>query len=515
MLSIHSNLKGLSLGSALMISNFVWGADIAVVIDDSSGMCGYLTAPFAQNSYKQALMKLQEARNSGSLSMQVYYLSNPSKALSSGQAFDSIIAATSKSCPFKATSSPLHTSMDSKIIKESSVILVTDLLFDGGAAGSSDSRAKFIDQFDTLIKKSQQSEKTWFNVSAGMMGIKSNFNGPYYSTSGQPKIDLGIKPTERPFYLIWKSSTGKFWPFLNQMNLLWKTPNWSGKKWAHEGAFAIRFLPTFAIVQPKNNLLMLPVQPIFGKNAQGSYPAILPSSVFYGKKSGKLLDPVFSVDKVVSADAANPNECFSQGASPLELQFKKACGKDGAREQAFFGSDQPINSVVFAFPVLDHLDGIKRTISLIPTNGGYTNKAEINYRDAVNTSDALRQSKGADLAKGGVVLSVGSLRGAKSIFYNGSVGNNMLVYQLSEKYEVRPVQQMSAFMNKINVLWSSDVEPCVSADSSCQQADKATYQLSSLINSMNIRLSANQHAAELLNRAAPNQVVSLKMIATP
>lgn len=504
-------LKCFALSGAFIVSGSAWSADIAVVIDDSSGMCGYIAAPLAQNPYKQALMKLQEAKNAGGLSMDAYYLSDMRKPLSSGQVFDTLIAATAQNCPFKATSSPLHMAMDSQLIKAPSVILVTDLLFDGGAAGSSDSRAKFIDQFDLLSKKAQRSARDWFNVSAGMMGIKSVFNGAYYPTTGQPKVDLGAKPLERPFYIVWKSSTGQFWPFLNQMSLLWKTPNWAGKKWSYEGAFVARFLPTAALMKPNDSLFMHPVRPVFSKNAQGQYPAVLPPSIFYGKSAGKLLDPVFALPKVVDAEVANPNECFASGTTPVDLQFTVGCGKDGAREEAFFASEQPINSVVFAFPVLDRTDGIHRSMIIAPVSGGYTNKAEISYRDVVASSDALRQSKGIDQARGGVVLKIGSLRGAKSIFANGSVGNKTLSYQVTESYQVQPADHMTALMNKINPLWSADLEPCVGTQVSCPQANVATYQLSSLINSMNVRLAANQHAVDLLNRAAASQTATLIM----
>jgi hypothetical protein len=508
---IDYTLKCMALSGAFIISGAAWSADIAVIIDDSSGMCGYIAAPLAQNPYKQALMKLQEAKNAGGLSMEVYYLSNVRKPLSSGQVFDTIIAATAQTCPFKATSSPLHMAMDSQVIKAPSVILVTDLLFDGGAAGSSDSRAKFIDQFDALSKKAQRSARDWFNVSAGMMGIKSTFNGAYYPTSGQQKVDLGVKPLERPFYMVWKSSTGQFWPFLNQMTLIWRTPNWAGKKWSYEGAFAARFLPTAALMKPNDSFFMPPIRPVFSKNAQGQYPAVLPPSVFYGKSAGKLLDPVFALPKVVDAETANPNECFVGGATPAELQFTMSCGKEGAREEAFFASDQAINSVIFAFPTLDHTDGIDRSMIITPVAGGYSNKAEMSYRDVVASSDALRQSKGIDQARGGVVLKIGSLRGAKSIFANGAVGNNTLSYQVTERYQVQPADQVSTLMTKINPLWSADLEPCAGINAACSQANVATYQLSSLVNSMNVRLAANQHTVDLLNRASASQMATLRM----
>jgi hypothetical protein len=299
------------------------------------------------------------------------------------------------------------------------------------------------------------------------------------------------------------------------MTLLWRTPNWAGKKWSYEGAFAIRFLPTSASIKPVNSLYMPPVRSVFSKNAQGQYQAVLAPSVFYGKSGGKLLDPVFALPKVVDADTANPNECFVVGANPVSIQFITSCGKDGAREEAFFNSDQAINSVVLAFPTLEQADGIERSMTINPIEGGYTNKAEISYRDVVTVSDALRQSKGIDRALGGVVVKIGSLRGTKSIFANGAVGNKTLSYQIRESYQTKPSDEMSVSMSQINPLWSADQEPCITLDKSCEQAKKATYQLSGFVNSMTVRLAANQRAVDLLNRSATNQIAIVSIAPAP
>lgn len=203
----------LSLALILAIlSSISYAEKLAIVIDDSAGMCGYLDAPIERNAYKKSLQVLLKARDSSQLDVQAYYLSNLNKTMSLGTTLDQIIRADSKNCPFTATTSPLHFGLDEKKLGTDAIIMVTDLLFDEGITGSSDSRAALINRFDQFAENQQKNAQTWFNTSAGIIGVKSDFKGTYYSIQGQGKVDFSKQMTERPFYLVWMSKTNQFFP---------------------------------------------------------------------------------------------------------------------------------------------------------------------------------------------------------------------------------------------------------------------------------------------------------------
>jgi hypothetical protein len=490
------------------IGVFASAADISVVLDDSSGMCGYLDAPLAQNPYKLALMKLQEARNTSGKTIEVFYLSDLKKPLSSGLSFDTVVASNAKNCPFKATSSPLHNAFDTNILNKSSVILITDLLFDGGSSGSSDSRSKFIDQFDALRQNTPKTSKSWFSVSAGLMGVKSPFRGSYFSSTGQQKVDLS-QAVERPFYVVWKSSDSKFATFLNQMGLLWTVPDWKKKRNSDEGAVAFRFLPTSDYLLPKDSFYVPPITPLFEQRSL----ALGKPTVLYGKSSGKLLDPVLPPPQVVSAEAVNPQECFEASNQFNQLMFKASCAKDGAREDSFFDADQPISSVIIAYPLLKSIYGVKRSLKIDSLAGSFGNNAEIYLRD-YNQSEAVRYVADGKKLTSGVILKIGSIRGAKSIFSNHQTRDNVLSYRVSENYEPINSSDLLSSVQKISAAWSTEIEPCLKTDKTCHQANSATYQLSGLLNSMIVRLSANQHTANILNKESIGKYSEVRIVKT-
>lgn len=469
-------------------------ADVSIVIDDSAGMCGYLNAPLDKNAYKKGLQTLLHAKDTGSLSVNAYFLSNLNKPLLVGPTFDKIIQSTANNCPFTAVTSPLQQGIDLKKLKSSSVILVTDLLFDQGSQGSSESRSEFINTFDQLASSKQKSSKDWFTASAGIIGIKSLFTGTYYHIQNQGKIDVKDQ-VERPFYWVYLSSSPNFFPFLNQMTRVWATPNWAQKKLVIEGVYALRLLPVTALMSVKPGLFMPPVISSFQATFDPTASIAVPT-IYYGKSS-KQLDDVQPIDG--SGRYPIPSECFSTTASPKLIKFSAKCAKGGSNEEALYDAKEFPQSIILAFPMNNRVDGITRQYQVKTLDGGFGNAAQADYRDSA-ISQVYKKNNSASLNYPNLVLKIQELRSSKSLLLNSpSVKDKKLRLNLIESYAAQP-NAMQSIVPMADLYWSDDTEPCLDKSPTCLKATQTTYLFDTLISSLTTRLNANQRAATLLNQ---------------
>lgn len=478
-----------------LFAQYASAADLSIVIDDSAGMCGYLNAPAERNAYKKSLMRLLQAKDASHLDINAYFLSDLGKPLSVGTVLDQIGRSTATNCPFHAATSPLHAGIDLKKVKSASVILVTDLLFDEGAQGSSDSRSAFVNAFDQLARSKQKNASEWFSTSAGIIGIKSPFVGAYYSTQGQARTDFTESNVERPFYLVWLSSTPKIFPYLNQLNQLWGTVNWTNKKLAIEGIYPIRLLPLSHIISPKQGLFLAPVKSSFSPG-NNSYVNMKAPTIYYGKRS-KLMDDVLPIDG--SGKNPTPLECFNTTANPLLIKFSSSCAKGGSNEQAFYAAEPLPQDILLAYPLNNYAAGLNRIFNVQTVEGGFNNPAEAYYRTLASSQAFARNNpSGKDTAN--VIVKINGLRGSKSLISNSQlVQNKQLQLKLRESYSV----DSSATQGIVPVAtqyWSGSIEPCAGTTPDCQKAASGTYQLEGLVNSLITKLNANATAAALLNQ---------------
>ena len=476
-------------GVGMIMMSHAKAADLSIVIDDSAGMCGYLNAPLERSAYKKGLQTLLQAKDAGNLDVNAYFLSDLTRPLPLGPTLDKIIQSTAKTCPFMATTSPLQQGIDLKKVKSSSVILVTDLLFDQGSQGSSQSRSEFINHFDQLAFSKQKSSKDWFTASAGIIGIKSLFSGAYYNIHDRDKVDLKDQSVERPFYWVYLSTTPKFFPYLEQMTQVWSVPNWGSKKLAVEGIYAVRLLPLTALLSV-NGLSMAPVSSSF----------IVVPTIYYGKDSS-LVDDVLPING--TGDYPNPLECFMTTVNPLLVKFDVKCAKGGANENALYRAEKFPQSIILAFPVNNRVEGLSRQYQVQTMDGGFSNTAQAYYRDSNQSRVYQENNKKNNTEKLNIpnlIVKIQELHSSKSLLLNGTyVKDKNLRLSLVESYVVPP-NAMEAIVPTANLYWSDDNEPCVDKTTACQKASQSTYMLKDLISSLTTRLKANQRAVELLNQ---------------
>ena len=497
-------LKNLLCATLLGTTLPAYAADLSIVIDDSAGMCGYLAAPNDQNVYKKALMKLLQAQDATSLKVNAYFLSRLDQPLAVGTAIDRVLQGSATQCPFTAVESPLHQAVDLKKLKARSVVLVSDLLFDEGSSGGSHSRSQFVAAFDQLAKNNQHGISKWFGHSAGVFGLKAPFQGSYYSVHGTAAQKLSTASLERPVYVVWLSGDARFASFLNQMTYLWQVPNWSTKKLAVEGAFAVRLLPTTEIVSPKDGLYREAMRPSLSNKTQLPTPQIL-----YASAKVKSLDETMPTTS--SGEYPIVKECFKTTEDPLHIKFDAACAKDGANEQALFKASKAPDSVVINYSLNNHFAAIKRDFEINTNSQGFTNKAQGFYR---TTSDSqFYKANSHKRFNGNLVFYVKGLKGQKSFVDNSpQIQNKKLELEILEKFSAHP-HMMASIAKVSNQYWSAEQEPCLEKTSVCNKANTTTYMLDNLLQSLTTRLNANQKTAELLNaqyRQPTSLIISYK-----
>ena len=450
----------------------VHSADLAIVLDDSAGMCGYLQQGASKNTYKQALNALLQAKDASHLSVEAYFLSNLQQALPLGAVIDRIMASDQKNCVFKATTSPLHLALDLQTLKAKSAILVTDLLFDEGGQGSSNSRSSFVNAFDQVAKQSQQSYSKWFYNSAGIMGLKAPFEGSYYSVQQQRQLTLA--QTERPFYIVWLSTDGRFAPFLNQMNQLWSTPNWGDKKRIVQGAYTLRLLPTTQLVRVKDGLFQAALKPALQRQPQLT-------QMYYTRNLG---NKSTLMPTIQNGEYPLVKECFKTTEHPLKIQFSAQCAKDGSNENALFNAKNFPTNLVLDYQLKNEPSGFQRQFE-VTSGTGFQNTAKVHYQ-RLNVAAKLK-------------IELSNLKSAQSFISNSPrVQNKVLTLNIVEKFlsptSSTDIQQVA------KQHWSSNQEPCTEQNTACQQAQTTTYLFDQLTSSLVTRLNANQHSVNLLNQ---------------
>lgn len=521
MMSAVKNNILLGAFALLVLAMPAKATDVAVVLDDSKGMCGYLDAPFSKNRYKKTLNILEGARSASGLDVQVYFLSNLRHSQgNAGSTFDKVVNLNAENCTktYKAPISLLHGALGN-VGSASATVLVTDLLFDAGAGGSSDSRNAFVTAIDNLAQRGSASKEKWFNTSAGIVGIISPYSGEYWTAIDNRMVKLASQ--ERPFYLVWQTSDqNKFAKFLDALkDPLWKfqAENDAAEKpkVKTEKGRSAQIPPgvTETVRGDMFAMTLLPVAAMVPQNAgfTVSLPKPWHSTVgiptfFYAQQNAlKPNEPRVLNSNDMKREMINPTECFSSTQSPFVLQYSQACGENGAKESFFYQKDI-IKAIHVLYPINEIPRGIARQLTATSRQGQpYSNLVRASFHQNLSVSPYFVLPKNTQSV---LVFELYPIRASNSIFrgkVKGSQGQSKGPFVFSVKESYSAVGFTEADYKTIES-WSSEEEPC--GLSNCVSNNRNTLHLGALLRALVDRLGSNAKAAELLNRSTDQGTVS-------
>jgi len=336
----------------------VRAADVAVVIDDSSGMCGYMAD--SDSEYRRLLRRLQFALQETGASVELVRLSSLSgkrstNAVSSGAEAKRHLDQIEKAgkCPFNLATSPLH--LMHNVTGRKLTLLISDMIFDLGANGAVKSSSEFIDALERWWSTTTRGRRLneYFNASAGLLGFRSTFRGVYFTQQGSGQMEFK-SPVERPFYVFWKSADNQFSARLLR-TLADREQLASGR------AVALSVAP---IVRTTNDFGFRPPASITSLVESGS------ASVIYEFANRKA--------RFESQAKVAPQDCFqpSFASGSITITFDRRCGNDNnSRNVAFRGVRDLQNALILVRA--DGFGSIRRSISETP--GGTTQGPILKY----------------------------------------------------------------------------------------------------------------------------------------
>lgn len=496
---MKKHLPLLSIASFLTagtLAHSALAADIAVVIDDSKGMCGYL---HGDSAFKATLRKLQMEVEKSNASVSFYRLSQ--LADGSGTTGSKAIADFSKvissnSCDLKAPTSPLHLVHSKHLENKTLLILVSDMVFDEGSAGGVESRVKFVDGAAAWASASARTKppalESYFSSGMGIIGKKSNFTGSYFPSNGGSSIQL--KDAERPFYIFWKSTNNKFsFPILKPL-----VDDKSG--------IALDFFPTpssfnkFEYNIPKFTVDLLKETP--------------DTTVFYRYENPS---------SVPAADSILSEKCFKRKGT--DIDFNVRCDAETYDDDRYIfavrGSTltKDLRGAELWIPA-PSLSGVEQKLKRVPTSkpsgtailyttlkgkaGNERNAAACGLNDFLCLYPKNNIGAIAKTALPSRYLRI-SVRPSDRIFdrlgREDAVKNNSEV-QISEWQDVFseiPSNELHEQIEKQVSQWSSDSDLCP-ARSQCNDTLKGTVGFSNFALSMTSKIDASKRATDLLNK---------------
>jgi len=498
----------------------VHAADIAIVVDDSQGMCGYLDGG-PDTMYRAAIRKLQAVVEKSGTSVDMYRLSKIGKGNETSSAVatgvKAVVAldklANGKTCDFGAETSPLHLAQLAKLDSHKLVILLTDLIFDEGAAGGVESRVKFVNEAKSWAeaKANVGTVDGYFTSGMGIIGLRSTFTGTYFPAAGGAGVKL--KSVERPFYMAWKSNDNVFaFPVLRELTKLAKTPS---------DLLALDFFPL-----PKASGQFVVQVPLLTKKLLSDSSQTV---VSYRYKT-RTARP--------QADAILVNRCFKRNG--LQVDFNVACDaeKSNGDRQLFavrLEDETKLLEGAVLWVAAQPLLGVKRKVDRLP---GHTSSTLLDYvpfsqadktlqpttlvdkdgkpkqnlsqqclgagLDCIFPPEAVQKLAGADASS--LQLRI-SLNPTDRIFMQlgrkaGSApsANDQQVSKWQDVFEVDSGAGQSQ-MEKSTDGWNADVDVCITGPV-CSQAQKKTLGLNNFVLAMSARIGNVEKAVDLLNQAA-------------
>ena len=496
----------------------VHAADIAIVVDDSQGMCGYLDGG-PDTMYRAALRKLQSVVEKSGNSVDMFRLSQ----IGDGNRIPSAVAtgvkavvaldklANGKTCDFRAGTSPLHVTQLPKLDSHKLVVLLTDLIFDEGAAGGVESRVNFVNEANRWAAAKVGTLDGYFTSGMGIIGLRSTFTGTYFPAAGGSGVSL--KSVERPFYMAWKSNDNTFaFPVLRELTNLAKTPS---------DLLALDFFPL-----PKASGQFVVQVPLLTKKllSDSSQTVV---SYKYKTRTGR-----------PHADAILVNRCFSRNG--LQVDFNVACDaeKSNGDRQLFAvrGEDETkLLEGAVLWVAAQPLPSVKRTVSQLSEKANSTALDYLSFSQADRTlqpativdSDGKPKQNLSQECRGAGLDCVYPPEAVKKLTQAGASSlqlrisfkpTDRIFSQLGRNAGSVPAvnnQQVSKWQDVFEVDlgagqsqpeissagWNAEVDVCVTGPV-CSQAQKSTLGLNNFVLAMTARIGNVETAVNLLNQAA-------------
>jgi hypothetical protein len=525
MMSTLIKLKHLWTKSALVVATVFYGQfamaekvavepKVAVVLDDSQGMCGYLST---DSAYKKSLIRLQRViESTANLGSQGYLLSQIHSARPAVTMLERVVQSNGSrgSCTFRAQESQLNRFFDRSLNEHDAVILVTDLIFDQGhGSGMADGRTQFVGSAEAWSAKI--SKDKFFSTGFGLLALKSSFDGDYFSADGRSTVPQ-LKTEHRPYYVFWRtngSSAGA--KFINDF-LQQSKPTGTDQRVidANKANESLIFLP-----YPSKDWQF---------TARSRFPSF-GESFSIGPQPFVTYD--FQVKPAISLlEQVRPEQCFRWSGGIL--QFQDACGDGGRRIRGLTFSQLAAQSLQAAhiwFPIED-FPGTER--NFVPVGSSAAN--------ATLTRNSLCSPAGVSVDRRSLCADVVQKRQHPSMsVFPGVVTNEIKYFAVLSILRSAPIvvradfkqDKMSwresfspipDFANRLfstsAVNWNADREPCVAVSEAekpaCDLLATKTRGFELLISSLAGRLNANAKAISILNDK-PDIQISFSRVRPP
>jgi hypothetical protein len=363
----------------------VRAADLVIVIDDSSGMCGYLAEP--DSEYRRLLHRLQAALQETGVSVDLVRLSHlAGKGSSNGvsigaeakRQLDQLQRAVK--CPFSLPTSPLH--LMHRVAGRKLTLLVSDMIFDLGADGAVRSSSEFIDGLEQWSNTTRSHGlDDYFKASTGLIGFRSTFRGVYFTQQGTKQIEFK-SVLQRPFYVFWKSVDNEFAARVLR-RLADRDMLDNSQAFAFSVAPIVKATTDFSFRRPRYLADLL----------AGSSPSVVYE--FANRKAR------FDNDGKVA-----PHECFrpSLSSGSATIAFDKRCGNDSNSRNVAFRGVRDLQTALIVVRA-DDLGSIRR--SVLPRPAGAAQEPVLKYlyvpprtqlvRDKVQEKDDKGNPTGKEL----------------------------------------------------------------------------------------------------------------------
>ena len=496
------------LASFLATTPLAQADSVAIVLDNSVSMCGYLTKD-KTTAYKQLLKSMQDAIQENSDPVSFALLDSVGKQSTTDRnkamvELDRIVAGVGNDspdrkktnpapsgvgnagCNFNANNSLLENIFSPSLNNAGLVLLVTDFIFDAGAdKGGSASELAFTDNFaqwaqgqpstNSLKNKpakthgkskavasspapldSNSSPSSQFQAWSGIIGIRSTFDGKYFLREAGGK-NVSLDTDNRPVYLFWRARS----PELAER---WLKPIMAGLSEKNVHTVAFQLLPSASVIDPRH--------PTFAnrpKSLSAMTNSLKPrvhyvNSRFEEYEKARLNNPKRPPMENPIPASANPANCFK--AQGFHVYFDSRCGRGGDRESNFWEL-QEINEIHIEYPLENELPGLERTYTATPT--GFR---EGSYRVEFKTAKDGAKAVHIALAK----------IGNKLFEARGNQPANQWSIDLQEQMQVS--RDLFDPADKLKE-WSSDEEPCENANECKERGDKTVglvHFVKSLIN---------------------------------
>ena len=502
---------------AAVLSRSAAAESVAIVLDDSVSMCGYL-AKDKTTAYETLLKALQDAIEATGDPVSFGLLSKSATASTNSRGnamaeLDRIVSNIPSSqtntngaeavpgCTFHATASLLGNVFSPAYNPAGMALLVTDFIFDtGNQQGGSASESAFVDNFVNWTKgrataqlgqkrtKNHKKAKAGVDVtpldpadahplpdmhnSAGIIAIRSAFDGKYFLREAG-KASLPLKIDNRPVYLFWRARSP-------EVAERWLKPVLAQLVEKKIPVTAFQLLPASATIDPVNPRFAHRPQAL-GSLDDKFKPRIRYANLAYEKAAERAVKARHAeLENPIDA-SINPESCFK--AQGFHVYFDTRCGKRGEHENLFWGL-QTINEIRVEYPLDNDMPGLERKYTDTPT--GFRNGS---YRVEFKANPG---------GKNIVLIAIPKI-GSGFFEARGQSSPSQWSIALQEQLQIRDDSFDPAATLKG---WSSDVEPCETGEV-CKEAQDKTVDLLRFVKSMLSRSKQESGQSASIQLAQP------------